>query len=95
VHTIDEDLFKQTSQVLIHLSISFSDTHPITIHDSEASTHQKRERKAPERERDRERGKGKKRDREMKREIERERGEENVGEEENVEEIKASCAHVW
>ena len=55
----------------------------------------KRERKAPERERDRERGKGKKRDREMKRKSERERGQENVGEEENVKAIKVTCVHVW
>jgi len=54
----------------------------------------KRERKAPQRERDRERGKGKNRDREMKRESERERGQVNVGEEENVKEIKVTCIHV-
>jgi len=40
VHTIDKDLFKQTSQVLIRLSISFSDTHRITIVDFGASSQQ-------------------------------------------------------
>jgi len=61
---------------------------------TKGQTEKKRERKAPERERDRERGKGKKRDREMKRKSERERGQENVGEEENVKEIKVTCVHV-
>jgi len=40
VHTIDKDLFKQTSQVLFHLSISFSDTHRTTTIDFGASNEQ-------------------------------------------------------